>query len=111
MSVKKIWLNDKVIEVTGGGYEPVGSFLFAANPSAAESFKDDGLELLIQTATLCNTAKLVAPSAEQNYWNIIGDPTEGALLVLAKKAEFDFEKHRRTAVSKNVFHSNLSEKE
>jgi magnesium-transporting ATPase (P-type) len=94
MSVKKIWLNNKVIEVTGSGYEPVGSFLFTGNTSAAEAFDDDRLELLIQTATLCNTAKLVAPSAEQNYWNIIGDPTEGALLVLAKKAGFDFEKHR-----------------
>ena len=94
MSVKKIWLNDKVIEVTGGGYEPVGSFLSAGNIAAPEALRDDGLELLMRTGALCSTAKLVSPSAEQNYWNILGDPTEGALLVLAKKAGFDYEQQR-----------------
>jgi potassium/sodium efflux P-type ATPase len=94
MSVKKIWLNDKVIEVTGSGYEPSGSFLFAGNVTAPQAFKDDGLELLMSTGTLCSTAKLVPPSTEQNYWSIIGDPTEGALLVLAKKTGFDYERQR-----------------
>jgi magnesium-transporting ATPase (P-type) len=94
MSVKKIWLNDKVIEVTGSGYEPVGSFLRGGKNSDAAAFRDDGLELLTRTGTLCSTAKLVPPSKEQNYWNIIGDPTEGALLVLAKKAGFDYEQQR-----------------
>jgi len=94
MSVKKIWLNDKVIEVTGSGYEPVGSFLSGGNITSSQAFKDDGLELFIRTAVLCNTAKLVPPSVEQKYWNIIGDPTEGALLVLAKKAGFDYEQQQ-----------------
>lgn len=94
MSVKKILLNNKIIEVTGSGYEPVGSFLYRGKNINAEAFKDDGLELLLSTATLCNTARLISPSVEQNYWNIIGDPTEGALLVLAKKAEFDYEQQQ-----------------
>jgi len=94
MSVKKIWLNDKVIEVTGSGYEPDGSFIFEGGTVTAQSLQDDGLELLMRTASLCNTAKLVGPSKEQNYWNIIGDPTEGALLVLAKKGGFDYEHQR-----------------
>jgi potassium/sodium efflux P-type ATPase len=94
MSVKKIWLNNKVIEVTGSGYEPVGSFLCGGKNSDAAAFRDDGLELLTRTGTLCSTAKLVPPSKEQNYWNIIGDPTEGALLVLAKKAGFDYEQQQ-----------------
>ncbi|MCK9603072.1 MAG: cation-transporting P-type ATPase, partial [Candidatus Omnitrophica bacterium] len=38
---------------------------------------------------------LVAPSEEQNYWNIIGDPTEGALLTLAQKAGLDIEGERQ----------------
>ncbi|MCJ7730255.1 MAG: cation-transporting P-type ATPase, partial [Sedimentisphaerales bacterium] len=94
MSVKKIWLNDKVIEVTGSGYEPVGSFIFDGRTETAEAFKDDGLELLMRTGSLCNTARLVPPSNQQNYWNIIGDPTEGALFVLAKKAGFDYEQQQ-----------------
>jgi P-type Ca2+ transporter type 2C len=94
MSVKKIWLNDKIIEVTGKGYEPDGTFFSAEVPVLPQALNNDGMELLLQTMTLCNTARLVSPSEKQKNWSIIGDPTEGALLVLAKKAGFDIDKNR-----------------
>lgn len=89
MSVVKIWINDKTIEITGSGYEPKGSFLYQGKNLPEEAFKSDGVQLLVQIGTLCNTAKLIAPSETQNYWSIIGDPTEGALLTFAKKAGFE----------------------
>jgi len=95
MSVKKIWINNKIIEVTGSGYDPKGSFSFQGSPLSADALKNDNLDLLFRTAVLCNTAKLVLPSNEQNYWSIIGDPTEGALLTLAQKAGFDYEQQRQ----------------
>lgn len=88
MSVRKIWINRKVIEVSGTGYEPVGSFQNSGKEISSESLSEDNFELFIKTGTLCNTAKLVSPSQTQNYWSIIGDPTEGALLTLAGKAGF-----------------------
>jgi potassium/sodium efflux P-type ATPase len=94
MSVKKIWINDKIIEVTGSGYEPKGSFSFEGKTLSADAFKNDNLDLLVRTGILCNTAKLVPPSDTQKYWSIIGDPTEGALLTLAQKAGFDCEQQR-----------------
>ena len=94
MSVQNIWLNDKVIEITGSSYEPQGTFLFRGKSIPAETFKEDNFELLIRTGILCNTAKLVSPFAAQKYWSIIGDPTEGALLVLARKAGFDIDRER-----------------
>jgi magnesium-transporting ATPase (P-type) len=94
MSVKKIWLNDKVIEVTGSGYEPKGAFSFQDSALTADEFKNNSFDLLFRVAVLCNTAKLVQPADTQNYWSIIGDPTEGALLVLAKKAGFDYERQQ-----------------
>jgi Ca2+-transporting ATPase len=94
MSVKKIWLNDKLIEVTDGGREAGVSFSSAGNVMTPEALRDDGLELLIRTGALCSTAKLVSSSPHQNYWNVLGDPTEGALLMLAKKAGFDYEQQR-----------------
>ena len=94
MSVRKIWLNDKVIDITGTGYEPTGTFSFQGKTVHAETFKQDNLELLIRAGVLCNTAKLVPPSETQKYWNIIGDPTEGALLVLSGKAGFDIDRER-----------------
>lgn len=95
MSVRKIWLNDKIIEVTGSGYEPKGEFNFAGNPFSIGAFKADNLELLMHTVVLCNTARLIPPSEEHQYWSITGDPTEGALLTLAHKAGFDSEDQRR----------------
>jgi len=85
MSVKKIWLDDKVIEVSGSGYEPKGSL----------NCECDDLQLLLRTAVLCNTAKLLPPQEGRNYWSIIGDPTEGALLTLSQKAGLDHEGCRR----------------
>jgi P-type E1-E2 ATPase len=43
MSVKKIWLNDKIIEVTGSGYEPIGAFLLRGKTETAKALNDDGL--------------------------------------------------------------------
>ena len=103
MSVRKIWINNKVIEVTGSGYEPSGSFNFAGNTLSAGSFKGDNLGILMRAGTLCNTAKLVPPSETQTYWSIIGDPTEGALLTLAKKGGLDVEGERRDCVTLKRF--------
>jgi potassium/sodium efflux P-type ATPase len=103
MSVKKIWINDKIIEVTGSGYEPKGSFSFEGKTLSADAFKNDNLDLLVRTGILCNTAKLIPPSEAQKYWSIIGDPTEGALLTLAQKADFDYEQERRSCPTQKRF--------
>lgn len=103
MSVRKLWVNNKVIEVTGSGYEPVGSFSFEGRALSTDSFKDDNLELLLRAGSLCNTAKLIAPSGTQNYWSIIGDPTEGALLTLAQKAGFNSDQERQTNILERRF--------
>jgi P-type Ca2+ transporter type 2C len=94
MSVQKIWINDRVIEVTGNGYEPVGTFNFTGNLLFPEALKNDNLDLLMRCGVLCNTAKLVSPTETQKYWSIIGDPTEGALLTLAQKGGLDIESYR-----------------
>ncbi len=91
MSVRKIWLNDKVIEVTGSGYEPKGEFNFNNKSLPVETFKNDNLNLLFIAGIICNTAKLIPPSFEQKYWSIIGDPTEAALLTLAQKGNVNYE--------------------
>lgn len=94
MCVKKIWINGKVIEISGSGYEPKGNFYFQGKETPIEDFKNDNINLLMESSILCNTAKLLSPSESQNYWRILGDPTEGALLVMAKKAGYDIEKER-----------------
>ncbi|MDJ0590316.1 MAG: cation-translocating P-type ATPase [Pleurocapsa sp. MO_226.B13] len=76
--------------VTGEGYEPVGKFL---PERKAETIRNSSLlanhpelEILLITCVLCNDATL---SQQEAQWEILGDPTEGALLSLAGKAGFE----------------------
>jgi P-type Ca2+ transporter type 2C len=95
INVQKVWLDDKTIEISGTDYEPKGTFSIGdSKEMPATLIKEDALELLLRACMLCSTAKLVPPSQTQRFWSIIGDPTEGALLVLAGKAGFDIERER-----------------
>ncbi len=81
MQVKKIWINDRFVDVTGVGYEPKGDF--KCDEETIDPQKSLELLKLFQAATLCNNASL---SLVDDKWEITGDPTEGALLVVSQKA-------------------------
>ena len=80
MTVRDIFANDTLVEVTGDGYTPEGSFMQAGDVDVNIS----DLELLFRSSTLCNDSRL----NRNEKWEIFGDPTEGALLVSAGKAGF-----------------------
>jgi len=77
MTVRKIYANNKMIDVTGAGYEPKGEFLL--NGSAIDPKKDKSLDLLLKAGTLCS-------NASYDGQKVLGDTTEGALIVAAAKA-------------------------
>ncbi len=82
MTVSRIYCGGKVYEVTGAGYAPYGEFILediAINPAEA------GEELIepLKAGYFCNHAFLI--EAEDVY-SIAGDPTEGAMVVAARKA-------------------------
>ena len=82
MTVTHVIMDDSHFEVTGEGYEPSGeirSVPLSPHPSPLPT----GLQQLLTAAVLCNGATL---QQENETWQIIGDPTEGALLVAAAKA-------------------------
>ncbi|MBR9677419.1 cation-translocating P-type ATPase [Candidatus Woesearchaeota archaeon] len=83
MTVKQLYANNKLIEVTGSGYDPAGDFLYKGKSLAPHEL--DEYHSLITIAALCNDAALSTPSAKKQGWDILGDPTEGALLVAAQK--------------------------
>ena len=83
-----LWLPDRgEISVDGTGYAPQGR-LVAADGSVAD-VSDPALAELLHAAAHCNDAALVAPQQDGDDWSVLGDPTEGALLVLAAKAGLD----------------------
>lgn len=84
MAVRSIWVNNTFIDVTGIGYSPDGHFEInhmTINPK-------DIQELLwaLKIGILCNNAELHENLDLLKDWRITGDPTEGALLAVAGKA-------------------------
>lgn len=104
MTVTTLIVDDVAFDVTGEGYEPVGEIrknsaeLRVLSPelsgnemqrpsdssalSTQHSTMPPGVRDLLTAAVLCNGATL---REENGAWQVIGDPTEGALLVAAAK--------------------------
>ncbi|WP_085318316.1 cation-translocating P-type ATPase [Derxia lacustris] len=77
MTVRALLVAGSQRSVTGQGYAPEGELTGAANPA---------LHRLLLAGVLCNDARL---RREDERWCVVGDPTEAALLVLARKAGLD----------------------
>jgi Ca2+-transporting ATPase len=90
MTVTRIWHSGKTVEVTGRGYSPSGKFLFKGKP--IHPTMDTTLKSILQSGALCSNASLVK---EKGSWSVMGDPTEGSLVVAASKAGLTPEKLSR----------------
>jgi len=87
MTVRKIFVAGRTLSVSGTGYEPKGAIMENETLVAPEGPLSD----LLQAATLASDARLVGDEVGGNdgsthfVWEIKGDPTEGALVVVAAK--------------------------
>lgn len=96
MTVVKLWGGGRTMNVTGTGYVPKGQVL--EGNKVLDLRRDILLRRIMQISALCNNAELIPPEENHNRrkwlktaddqagWKIKGDPTEGALAVLAAKA-------------------------
>lgn len=80
MTVRSLYTNGKTYGVTGSGYETEGEF--SLGDKAVKDTKD--LETLLKVGVLCNNSELRDGA-------VIGDPTEGCLIVSGAKAGLDHE--------------------
>jgi len=80
MTVRKIFTGGRTIEVTGAGYAPVGEF---KGYDVAAAMKSEIIRTFLMGGLLCNDASMEKVDGK---WTIKGDPTEGALVVAAAKA-------------------------
>jgi len=86
MTVVRLYADQTMVTVTGEGYAPQGKFLHA--DEEIEPREHAGIQLLLRAATLCNDAYLETSGTGDGHrvYRIVGDPTEGALVVAAAKA-------------------------
>ena len=87
MTVTDIVLPNRNIKVTGSGYQVEGEF--QENGEKIDPKEDDHLELLLRTGVLCNDSSLIKESGRVN---VVGDPTEAALLVAGEKIGYPKDK-------------------
>jgi potassium/sodium efflux P-type ATPase len=106
MTVRAVVLPHGRYTVTGSGYDPAGAILTSDGRPLSEA-KLAEVRRVLHVAALCTDARV---EQQDDRWHCIGDPTEGALVVLAKKGglereteegaaprvrEFPFESERR----------------
>ncbi|MDW7673747.1 MAG: calcium-transporting P-type ATPase, PMR1-type [Bacillota bacterium] len=95
MTVRQVWANDKIFQVTGQGYDPKGDIL---DGDTGDSYKyAEEIEKALAISVLCNNSMLRKSNTaigglfrrnkNDRDWNVVGDPTEGALLVLGAKGQ------------------------
>ena len=85
MTVTRIWVDGKALEVTGGGYTPIGDFLDDGKKVDIHNFP--GISTALWVGALNNDSQLEEVLEEgSKAFRIIGDPTEGSILVAAAKA-------------------------
>ena len=107
MVVQGIRTGQHSLQVSGDGYAPIGDFSHLGDFSADSSFPVQNLpevQQLLMACVFCNDSILQQKNGE---WIIIGDPTEGALLVLASKGSCDFSEwqHRMPRIFEVPFSS------
>jgi len=86
MTVRKLYVGGRSIEVGGAGYAPEGRIEAPAD--------DAGVRLMLQAGVLASDADLAQDAAR---WFVKGDPTEGALVVAAAKAGFRQDETRKAS--------------
>lgn len=88
MTVQKIFLGRGMVDVSGAGFRPEGEFQIEGR--RIDAARDPDLSAFLRIAALCNDSVLKASEdGEGERWEILGDPTEGALIVVSAKAGLD----------------------
>ncbi len=83
LTVRKLYLTDgQEFTVTGEGWFPAGNFL--QEKTVIDAKNNNALQKLLQIAAISNNSE-IHHNTETDTYELVGDPTEGALLVVARK--------------------------
>ena len=85
MTVTRVWVDNQMIEITGSGYASKGDFLIDGNKIDIHDYPAALTALWAGALNNDATLEYTGASDMERTYRIIGDPTEGALLVAAAK--------------------------
>ncbi|MEA4884435.1 MAG: cation-translocating P-type ATPase [Clostridia bacterium] len=85
MTVRRLYVPGRLLEVTGEGYSSEGRLTEAGRDVDCPS--DPAISRLLSCAALCNDARL--RNGDGGRIEMLGDPTEGSIIVAAMKAGID----------------------
>ncbi|MCU0586323.1 MAG: HAD-IC family P-type ATPase, partial [Desulfobacterales bacterium] len=91
MTIRQFFVGGRIIEVGGVGFEPTGAF--TADGRQFDPAADPTVNRMLLSGLLCNDANL---NQSNGGWRIKGDPTEGAFVVAAAKANLDIGELRKS---------------
>ncbi|MBB5347428.1 cation-transporting P-type ATPase [Desulfoprunum benzoelyticum] len=107
MTVVHLVTGDGRYDAEGSGYAPRGGIHREGRQVTIADHED--LRRLVEIFAVCNDSAIVEDNGQ---WRVIGEPTEGALKTLAKKAGFSDKGYQRLAVipfeSENKFMATLT---
>ncbi|MFX1374328.1 MAG: cation-translocating P-type ATPase [Promethearchaeota archaeon] len=99
MSIQHVWTNGSIFKTTGSGYAPEGDIILMDNPKNPIYVKHINeypyLKLLLTAGFLNNNSALIKKEIDISgklipKWDVVGSPTEGALMVLFQKGMGDY---------------------
>ena len=103
MTVKKIWAGGQIYEVTGDGYVPEGE-IRKEGGEKLEKLPED-LKKFLEIGLYCNNAVL---RKKEGHWIVEGNPSEGALIVVAMKVGLEEHQEKRRDSQRFRFRARLS---
>ncbi len=107
MTARQVITPHRDYQVSGIGYAPEGKITLDGEPGDLKKHPD--LNALLEVMAVCNDAEVVE---KDGHWTLVGEPTEGALRTLSRKADFPRQAYSRVAVipfeSENKFMATLS---
>lgn len=90
MTVADMLIGRTTYHASGNGYDPAGRVLNEESKPLTKKALNE-LSFFFTTAVLACNAKVSQPDAQHHNWYVLGDPTEGALITLARKAGLNTE--------------------
>lgn len=104
MAVEEIVSADGNFSVSGKGWDPIGRFYEWKSKKLINANKIPSLKKMFLISMLCNKGNLIR---QKGNYEIVGDPTEVALLVLAKKSGIKKDELKEKLIDDFSFNSEL----